>query len=70
LRTAIAIGGPGQRHRDRDASWTRTVAFVQEAEKLGVWAVWAAEGWSSDAISPLADLHARIAEPEPSPAPC
>lgn len=35
------------------------VAFVQEAERLGVDSVWTAEAWGYDALTPLAFLAAR-----------
>jgi F420-dependent oxidoreductase-like protein len=35
------------------------VAFVQEAEKLGVDSVWSAEAWGFDALTPLAYLAAK-----------
>ncbi len=38
------------------------VSFVVEAERLGVDAVWSAEAWGSDAITPLAFLAARTSK--------
>lgn len=35
------------------------VAFVQEAERLGVHSVWSAEAWGFDALTPLAYLAAK-----------
>ena len=32
------------------------LAYVQEAEKLGVHSVWTVEGWGYDAVTPLAFL--------------
>src|SRR5215467_3535190 len=56
MKVSIGIGGAasGQR-RDFD----KQVEYVVEAEKLGVDAVWSAEAWGQDAISPLAYLAAR-----------
>ena len=39
--------------------WRETVDFVQEAERLGLDAVWVAEAWGSDAPSVLGYLAAR-----------
>src|ERR1039457_7535443 len=52
MRTATTIeAGAG--------NWAETVAFVCEAEKLGLDICWVAEAWGSDAPSPLGDLAAR-----------
>ncbi|MFW6093367.1 MAG: LLM class flavin-dependent oxidoreductase [Pseudomonadota bacterium] len=53
---SIAIGGPATGGR-RD--FDRRVAYVQEAEKLGVDTVWSAEAWGEDAVAPLAYLAAK-----------
>lgn len=47
LRIAVSAG-PGK----------DSVAFVQEAERLGVHSVWTAEAWGFDALTPLAYLAA------------
>lgn len=49
IRTAIAIDGDPRR-------WPTTVDYVREAERLGVDAVWTAEAWGADAVTPLAYL--------------
>ena len=55
MRTAIGIGGAASgRHND----WQEKVAFVREAERLGVDTVWSAEAWGQDAVVPLAYLAA------------
>ena len=48
----------------RIATWASAhsddgVAFVQEAERLGVHSVWSAEAWGFDALTPLAFLAAK-----------
>ncbi|MFM7534931.1 MAG: LLM class flavin-dependent oxidoreductase [Acidimicrobiales bacterium] len=55
MRTSIAIGGAASGRR-RD--WDEQVAFVREAERLGVDDVWSAEAWGQDAVVPLAYLAA------------
>lgn len=56
MRVSIGIGGANSgRERDFD----ERVAYVVEAERLGVDAVWSAEAWGQDAIAPLAFLAAR-----------
>ncbi|MEE9254285.1 MAG: LLM class flavin-dependent oxidoreductase [Pseudomonadales bacterium] len=56
MKVSIGIGGAASgQQRDFD----RQVEFVQEAEKLGVHAVWTAEAWGQDAIAPLAYLAAK-----------
>ncbi len=56
MRVSIGIGGAASGAR-RD--FDEQVAFVVEAEKLGVDAVWSAEAWGQDAVTPLAYLAAR-----------
>ncbi len=56
MKTAIGIGGPTY---GREWSWDDTVAFVGEAERLGVDQAWSAEAWGMDAVSPIAFLAAR-----------
>ena len=56
MKTSIGIGGAASGGR-RD--FEEQVAFVVEAEKLGVDTVWTAEAWGQDAIAPLAYLAAR-----------
>ena len=56
MKVSIGIGGAASgRKRDFDEQ----VDYVVEAEKLGVDAVWTAEAWGMDAISPLAYLGAK-----------
>jgi F420-dependent oxidoreductase-like protein len=55
MRTAIAIGGAASGRRN---DWADQVAFVREAERLGVDVVWSAEAWGQDAVAPLAYLAA------------
>lgn len=56
MRTAIGIGGADSgKQRDFDAA----LAFVVEAERMGVDFVWSAEAWGQDAIAPLAWVGAR-----------
>jgi F420-dependent oxidoreductase-like protein len=56
MKVSIGIGGAASgSQRDFDEQ----VDYVVEAEKLGVDAVWSAEAWGHDAISPLAYLAAR-----------
>ncbi len=42
-----------------DGDWQESVAYVQEAERLGVDMVWVAEAWGTDAVTPLAYLAAK-----------
>jgi F420-dependent oxidoreductase-like protein len=56
MKVSIGIGGAAS-GRERDLE--RQVEYVQEAEKLGVHAVWPAEAWGQDAIAPLAYLAAK-----------
>ena len=56
MKVSIGIGGAASGAR-RD--FDQQVAFVVEAEKLGVDAVWSAEAWGQDAVTPLAYLAAR-----------
>jgi alkanesulfonate monooxygenase SsuD/methylene tetrahydromethanopterin reductase-like flavin-dependent oxidoreductase (luciferase family) len=51
MRVAIGVGFG----RNRDEA----VAYVQEAERLGVDSVWVSEAWGFDAVTPLAYLAAR-----------
>lgn len=55
LRAAIGVGFGRE-------NWSSAVDFIVEAEKLGVDAVWSAEAWGSDAISPLAFVGARTSK--------
>ena len=45
--------------RDGTDDWATTIAYVQEAERLGVHSVWSAEAWGHDGITPLAFLAAH-----------
>ncbi|PZC44943.1 MAG: Flavin-dependent oxidoreductase, luciferase family [Chloroflexi bacterium] len=42
--------------RDGTTDWQSTIAYVQEAERLGVTTVWSAEAWGHDGLTPLAFL--------------
>jgi len=56
MKVSIGIGGAASgRRRDFDEQ----VEYVVEAERLGVDAVWSAEAWGQDAVSPLAFLAAK-----------
>jgi len=55
VRTAISIGGPASGRTD---DWADEVAFVREADRLGIDDVWSAEAWGQDAVVPLAYLAA------------
>ncbi|MGW5173706.1 LLM class flavin-dependent oxidoreductase [Streptomyces sp. NPDC004082] len=52
MRTSTTIEASG-------GDWRETVAFVTEAEKLGLDICWVAEAWGSEAPSPLGYLAAR-----------
>jgi F420-dependent oxidoreductase-like protein len=56
MSVSIGVGGANS-GRDRD--FDERVAYVVEAERLGVNTVWTAEAWGQDAIAPLAFLAAR-----------
>ncbi len=56
MRVSIGVGGANS-GRDRD--FDERVAYVVEAERLGVDTVWTAEAWGQDAVAPLAFLAAR-----------
>jgi F420-dependent oxidoreductase-like protein len=49
----VAIGAGLGRNRDE------AVAYILEAERLGVDSVWAGEAWGTDAVTPLAYLAAK-----------
>lgn len=51
MRVAIGAGAP-----QNPEQWQRSVAFVQEAEKLGAGICFSAEAWGTDAVTPLAYL--------------
>lgn len=56
MKVSIGIGGAASGgKRDFDEQ----VAYVQEAEKLGVDTVWTAEAWGQDAVTPLAYLAGK-----------
>ncbi len=55
MRIAIGIGGAASGRRN---DFEEQVAFVREAERLGVDVVWSAEAWGQDAVVPLAYLAA------------
>ena len=52
MRIAIGLGLATE-------DWKAAGAYVVEAERMGVDAVWSAEAWGHDAVSPLAFLAAR-----------
>src|SRR5215212_657614 len=52
MRVAIGFGSGRE-------EWDESVAFVQEAERLGATFVWSAETWGHDAATPLAYLAAK-----------
>lgn len=56
MKVSISIGGAASGGR-RD--FDEQVAYVMEAERLGVDAVWSAEAWGQDAVTPLAYLAAK-----------
>ena len=56
MKVSIGVGGAASGRR-RD--FEEQVDFVVEAERLGVDAVWTAEAWGQDAISPLAFFAAK-----------
>ena len=49
MRIGISLGGAMA-----SADIGEQLAYVQEAEKLGVHSVWTVEGWGYDAVTPLA----------------
>ncbi|HXC38044.1 MAG TPA: LLM class F420-dependent oxidoreductase [Burkholderiales bacterium] len=60
MKVAIDLPGAGVDTRDR-AEFEDSIAFVLEAEKLGVDSVWVAEAWGMDCVVPMAILAARTA---------
>ena len=52
MRIAIGLGLATE-------DWKAASAYVVDAERMGVDAVWSAEAWGHDAVSPLAFLAAR-----------
>lgn len=54
MRIAVGFGAAG-----RDNDWQTNLAFVQEAERLGVDAVWTAETWGYDAATQAAFIGAQ-----------
>jgi alkanesulfonate monooxygenase SsuD/methylene tetrahydromethanopterin reductase-like flavin-dependent oxidoreductase (luciferase family) len=52
MRVAISL-------RPANEDWEEASAYVVEAERLGVDAVWSAEAWGHDAATPLAFMAAR-----------
>ena len=51
MRISISLGGSMA-----STNMQEQLAYVQEAEKLGVHSVWTVEGWGYDAVTPLAFL--------------
>jgi len=49
MKVAIDLPGAGVDTRDR-AEFEDSIAFVLEAEKLGVDSVWVAEAWGMDCV--------------------
>ena len=56
MRIGISLGGAMA-----SADIGEQLAYVQEAEKLGVHSVWTVEGWGYDAVTPLAFSQAKPA---------
>ena len=56
MKVSISIGGAASGGRQ---DFDEQVAYVMEAERLGVDAVWSAEAWGQDAVTPLAYLAAK-----------
>ena len=56
MKVSISIGGAASGGR-RD--FDEQVAYVMEAERLGVDAVWSAEAWGQDAVTPLGYMAAK-----------
>ncbi len=52
MRVAIGLGLVNE-------NWDAAAAYVVEAERLGVDAVWSAEAWGHDAVTPLAYLAGK-----------
>jgi len=46
-------------HREAIEDWEAVAAYVTEAERMGVDAIWSAEAWAHDAVTPLAYLAAK-----------
>ncbi len=54
MKIAVGFGAAG-----RDNDWQTNLSFVQEAERLGVDAVWTAETWGFDAATQAAFIGAQ-----------
>ncbi len=52
MRVSISVGVAKD-------NWQEVSSYVKEAERLGVDAVWSAEAWGYDAVTPLAYLAAQ-----------
>ncbi len=52
MKLAISLGFP-------DEHWAERVTYAIEAERLGISAIWTAETWGYDAVTPLAYLAAK-----------
>lgn len=55
MKLAINLGSPYA----HGAQWEERIAYVAEAERLGIDSVWSAEAWGYDAVTPLAYLAAK-----------
>ena len=53
MQVSIGFGGAAIHN------WQESAVYVVEAERLGVDAVWSAESWNHDAVTPLAYLAAK-----------
>jgi F420-dependent oxidoreductase-like protein len=53
VRTGIQIGGEAS---GRTNDWAQIVAYVKDAERLGIDTCWTAEAWGQDSLTPLAYL--------------
>ena len=58
MKLAIGLGAPYASNIN-DIQLEQQVAYVVEAERLGVESAWSAEAWGYDAITPLAYLAAK-----------
>jgi len=54
MKISISLGGALS-----ELSLAEQVAYVVEAERMGVDSVWTVEGWGRDAATPLAYLAAK-----------
>lgn len=52
MKVAVGIGAANE-------NWEDAAAFIQEAERLGVYSAWSAETWGHDAATPIGFMAAR-----------